>query len=367
MLVLAADHLILDEVAFAKAVEHAFRLASAPHKLLVTFGIMPTGPETGFGYIEAGQKLEHGMKVNAFVEKPNTKTAQSYLDSGNYFWNSGMFCFSAGQFLKQLALLAPEVASNADACWQAMQVEDLKKLTMIEIPEVMFKAVPDISVDYAVMEKSKEVAVIPSNFGWSDIGSWTAMRNLVAPDSENNRASGEAIFVKTENTFVHSESRLVATVGVNDLMIIDTMDALLVVNSAYNQEVKTVVNLLKQKNHDAYKLHQTVSRPWGTYTVLEQAPGFKIKRIEVRPGGRLSLQSHQHRSEHWVVVRGEAHIVNGDSEIIVLPNQSTYIPAGHKHRLENHTEDDLVMIEVQCGEYLGEDDIIRYEDSYGRT
>lgn len=366
MLILAADHLILDEVAFAKAVQHAVQLASTPHKLLVTFGIVPTGPETGFGYIEAGQKLERGMRVNAFVEKPDAKTAQSYLDLGNYFWNSGMFCFSAGQFLKQLALLAPEVANSVDACWQAMQVESLKDLTMIEIPEGLFKAVPDISVDYAVMEKSQEVAVIPSNFGWSDIGSWAAMRDLVVPDGENNRASGEAIFVKTENTFVQSEGRLVATVGVNNLMIIDTKDALLVANLAYTQEVKTVVNVLKQKNHDTYKLHQTVSRPWGTYTVLEQAPGFKIKRIEVKPGGRLSLQSHQYRSEHWVVVRGEAHIVNGDLDITVLANQSTYIPAGHKHRLENHTDDDLVMIEVQCGEYLGEDDIIRFEDTYGR-
>ena len=367
MIVLAADHLILDEEAFAKTVDYAVKMASAPHNLLVTFGITPTGPETGFGYIEAGQELAHGMRVNAFVEKPNAQTAQTYLDSGNYFWNSGMFCFSAGQFLKQLEIWAPEVALSAELCWQAMQTEGLKDLSMVEIPEALFKAVPDISVDYAVMEKSKEVAVIPSSFGWSDIGSWAAIRELVPPDNQNNRALGEAVFVKTENTFVQSEGRLVATLGVNNLMIIDTKDALLVANSESAQEVKTLVNKLKQENHDTYKLHQTVFRPWGTYTILEDSPGFKIKRIEVKPGGRLSLQSHQHRSEHWVVVTGQAHIVNGDTEISVLSNESTYIAAGHKHRLENRTDDDLVMIEVQCGEYLGEDDIVRFEDSYGRT
>ena len=367
MLVLAADHLILDEAEFAKAVEHASRLASAPHNLLVTFGIVPTGPETGFGYIEAGQKIEQGQRVKAFVEKPDGLTAQTYLEAGNYFWNSGMFCFSAGQFLDQLAVCAPEVADSARVCWAAMQSDGLKDSTMIEIPEALFKDVPDISVDYAVMEKSKDVAVIPGNFGWSDIGSWGAIRDLVAPDSNNNRASGEAIFVETDNTFVQSEDRLVAAVGVSNLMIIDTADALLVANPLYAQEVKTVVNLLKKKNHDAYKLHQTVSRPWGTYTVLEDHLGFKIKRIEVKPGGKLSLQMHHHRSEHWIVVKGQAHVVNGDTSIKLLPNESTYIPAGHKHRLENPIDEDLVMIEVQCGSYLGEDDIVRFEDTYGRA
>lgn len=367
MLVLAADHLILDEAAFAKAVEHATQLASPPHNLLVTFGIVPTGPETGFGYIEAGQKIEEGQRVKAFVEKPDGIRAQAYLDAGNYFWNSGMFCFSAGQFLDQLDICAPDVAESTRICWNAMQSDSLKDSTMIEIPEALFKAAPDISVDFAVMEKSKNVAVVPGNFGWSDIGSWGAIRDLVAPDSNNNRASGEAIFVQTDNTFVQTEDRLVAAVGVSNLMIIDTADALLVANPLYAQEVKTVVNLLKNKNHDAYKLHQTVSRPWGTYTVLEDHSGFKIKRIEVKPGGKLSLQMHHHRSEHWIVVKGQANIVNGDSNITLLANESTYIPAGHKHRLENPIDDQLVMIEVQCGNYLGEDDIVRFEDTYGRS
>lgn len=367
MLVLAADHLILDDLAFARAVESATILASAPHNLLITFGIVPTRPETGFGYIEAGEKLEQGMKVNAFVEKPDIKVAQSYVAAGNYFWNSGMFCFSAGQFLKQLELCQPKLSEAAKECWTAMQNDSVKESSMLEIPEALFSAIPDISVDYAVMEKSTEVAVVPSNFGWSDIGSWGAIRDLVEPDENNNRSLSETIFVNTKNTFVQSEDRLVATVGVSDLMIIDTKDALLVADPSHAQEVKTVVNLLKQKDHDAYKLHLTVTRPWGTYTVLEDHPGFKIKRIEVKPGAQLSLQMHHHRSEHWIVVRGRAHIVNGEQNIVLDANQSTYIPAGHKHRLENPTDTDLVMIEVQCGPYLGEDDIVRFEDTYGRT
>lgn len=366
MLVLAADHLILDEVGFANAVREAVRLASPPHNLLVTFGITPTGPEAGFGYIEAGQQIAGGQKVKNFVEKPDVVTAQAYLDAGNYFWNSGMFCFSAKQFLEQLELCTPDLALAARVCWQEMQSEDLKDLLVIEIPERFFKALPDISVDYAVMEKSNAVVVIPGDFGWNDIGSWAAIQNLSTPDENNNRVSGEAMFIQSSNTYVQSDARLVAAVGVSNLMIIDTKDALLVANSAHAQEVKVVVNLLKQKNHDAYKFHKTVIRPWGVYTVLEEGPGFKIKRIEVKPGARLSLQSHQHRSEHWVVVKGQARILNGETSTTILANQSSFIPAGHKHRLENPSEDDLVMIEVQCGEYLGEDDIERFEDIYGR-
>jgi mannose-1-phosphate guanylyltransferase len=367
MLVLAADHLILDDVAFARAVEAAVRLASAPHNLLVTFGIVPSSPETGFGYIEAGEQLEGGMKVNAFVEKPDVKTAETYLAAGNYFWNSGMFCFSAGQFLKELELCEPSVAKAAQACWDSIQVDGVKESTMLEIPEDLFNVMPNISVDYAVMEKSSQVAVVTSNFGWSDIGSWSAIRDLVKPDENNNRSLSETIFVNTVNTFVQSEDRLVAAVGVKNLMIIDTRDALLVADPMHAQDVKKVVSLLRQKEHDSYKLHSTVTRPWGTYTVLEDHPGFKIKRIEVKPGGKLSLQMHHHRSEHWIVVKGQAHVTNGDDCIVLDANQSTYIPAGHKHRLENPADTDLVMIEVQCGSYLGEDDIVRFEDNYGRN
>lgn len=366
MLVLAADHLIEDQAGFAAAVKKAVALAQ--NNYLVTFGIVPTAPETGFGYIERGeclgQDLTAGSKVARFVEKPDLETARDYLATGNYLWNSGMFCFKAGVFLEELANHAPEVAKATNACWQSMAPANPQ---MAEIPAEPFKNTPDISIDYAVMEKSNKVAVIPGNFGWNDIGSWSAIRDLVEPDATQNRILGEAILVDTSNTFVQSEDRLVATVGVDNLMIIDTPDALLVAHPNKAQDVKKIVAHLKANNHNAFKLHRTVARPWGTYTVLEEAPGFKIKRIEVKPGASLSLQMHHHRSEHWVVVSGTARIINGDKEILINANESTYIPAGQKHRLQNPGKEPCVMIEVQCGPYLGEDDIVRFDDTYGRT
>lgn len=368
MLVLSADHLIADEVAFVDAVNKAVSLATGDNAYLVTFGILPAAPETGFGYIKAGQPLEDGRRVEAFVEKPDHVTAVKYLASGNYFWNSGMFCFSAGFFLHELEVHSQEVAEQCAACWADMAAQSiLGPESMLEIPELGFSKVPNISIDYAVMERSQNVAVVPCDIGWSDIGSWSAVRDLVSPDMLNNRAYGDAIFVNSRNTFVRGEDRLVAAVGLDNVMIIDTPDALLVANPDYSQDVKQVVNLLKNANHDAFKLHKTVCRPWGTYTVLEDGPGFKMKRIEVKPGARLSLQMHHYRSEHWIVVQGEAIVVNGDSELTVRENESTYIPAGHKHRLENRTSENLVLIEVQCGNYLGEDDIVRFEDNYGRV
>jgi mannose-1-phosphate guanylyltransferase / mannose-6-phosphate isomerase len=366
MLVLAADHLISDDAAFARAVKDAVQLANAPHNLLVTFGVIPTRPETGFGYIEAGEKIEVGQKVRAFIEKPDARTAQKYIDDGYYLWNSGMFCFSAGQFLKQLNVHAPELALMAQNCWQAITREYQSNLSAVEIPEEYFSALPDISVDYAVMEKSDEVAVIASDFGWNDVGSWLAIRDLIPANVDGNRANSDAIFLDSSNTYVQSNDRLVAAVGVSNLMIVDTKDALLVINPDATQEVKKVVDLLKEKNHDSIRYHKKVVRPWGTYTVLEEGEGFKIKKIAVNPGASLSLQSHKYRSEHWVVVKGRALIVNGETTATISANQSTFIPAGHKHRLENPTIDMLIMIEVQCGEYLGEDDIVRFEDIYGR-
>lgn len=362
ILVLAADHLIADQTRFASAVVEASRLAAQDY--LVTFGIVPTAPETGFGYIEQGESLGSANKVARFVEKPDLQMAQGYLSSGKFLWNSGMFCFKAGVFLTELARHAPEVSKAADACWSAMQ--PLNNSRMVEIPAELFKGAPDISIDYAVMEKSDKVAVVPSDFGWSDIGSWNAIRDLVQPDANLNRALGDAIFVDSKNTYVQAEDRLVATIGINDLVIIDTADALLVAHSDKSQDVKKVVARLKSEGHGTFKLHRTVVRPWGTYTVLEEAPGFKIKRIEVKPGASLSLQMHHHRSEHWVVVNGKAKITNGDNEILIQANESTYIPAGQKHRLENPGINTCVMIEVQCGVYLGEDDIVRFEDTYGR-
>ena len=364
LLVLAADHLIQDQQAFAKAVADAASLAADDY--LVTFGIVPDSPETGFGYIEAGGEAGAGKVVKRFVEKPSLEKAREYLAAGNFLWNSGMFCFKAGAVLDELAVHAPDVLKACESCWAEMKASGSRTDSMLEIPTEAFGEVPDISVDYAIMERSGKVAVVPADIGWSDIGSWNAIRDLATPDTESNRAVGDAIFVDTRNTYVQSEDRLVAAVGLDNLMIIDTPDALLVAHPDKAQDVKQVVARLKQRDHEAYKLHRTVARPWGTYTVLGEGPRFKIKRIEVKPGGSLSLQMHHHRSEHWIVVSGMARVVNGEDEIFVGTNQSTYIPAGHQHRLENPGVMDLVMIEVQSGEYLGEDDIVRFQDVYGR-
>ena len=361
MLVLSADHLIQDKGRFVQAVNSAVSLARQGY--LATFGIVPSAPETGFGYIEAGQALGDGKRVLRFVEKPSLEKATEYIKAGNFYWNSGMFCFQAGTILDEMATHAPDIAKTVQACWEAMSHDG----SMLEIPQESFSQVPDISIDYAVMERSDKVAMVPADFGWSDIGSWVAVRELSKPDAENNRATCEAVFVESSNTYVHGNDRLVAAVGVDNLMIIDTPDALLVAHPDKAQDVKKVVAKLKTQGHEAYKLHRTVTRPWGTYTVLEEGPRFKIKRIEVKPGASLSLQMHHHRSEHWIVVSGMAKVVNGEQELFVGTNESTYIPAGHKHRLENPGVLDLVMIEVQSGEYLGEDDIVRFQDIYGRA
>ena len=362
MLVLPADHLIQDQAAFNTAVQSAVALAEQDH--LVTFGIVPTAPETGFGYIQRGNAVSAGYTVRRFVEKPDLATATGYLASGDFLWNSGMFCFKAGMFLEELARHASDIATTVAECWAAMQAP--RNPDVLEIPSDLFATVPDLSVDYAVMERSDRVAVVPGDFGWSDIGSWNAVRDLAKPDNEGNRVVGEAILVGAQNTYVQAEDRLVAAVGVRDLMVIDTPDALLILDPDKSQDVKQVVSRLKKTDHEAHRLHRTVVRPWGTYTVLEDSTHFKIKRIEVKPGQSLSLQMHHHRSEHWVVVSGVAKVTNGDQGILVKRNESTYIPAGQTHRLENPGTLPCVMIEVQCGDYLGEDDIVRFEDNYGR-
>ncbi len=360
MLVLPADHLIDDQDAFAVAVAQASDLAGQGK--LVTFGIVPESPETGFGYIEAD-----GHAVKRFVEKPAYETAVEYVESGRYLWNSGMFCFKAETVLEQLKLHAPAIHQQALACWEATCGKTPDGQSMMEIDPGSFAAIPENSIDYAVMEKSDAVMVVPGRFGWSDIGSWNAVCNLAAPDEAGNRVIGEAVLVDVGNTFIQSEGRMVAAIGLNNLLIIDTPDALLVADRERAQDVRKVVQQLKLMDHASHKLHRTVARPWGTYTVLEEGKNFKIKRIVVKPGASLSLQMHYHRSEHWVVVSGTASIVNNDKSMLIRTNESTYIPAGHKHRLENPGITDLVMIEVQSGEYLGEDDIVRFDDAYGRT
>ncbi|MCP2223821.1 mannose-1-phosphate guanylyltransferase [Pseudomonas silensiensis] len=368
MVVMPADHLILNEDALKSAVEHAVALAK--DGFLVTFGVVPTAPETGFGYIETGAALDEkgAAKVQRFVEKPDLQTATHYLESGKFLWNSGMFCFSVTTVLAELQIHAPQLLEQTQTCMaQSAPVETAGCLQQ-ELSPALFAEITDISIDYALMERSDKVVVVPAGFDWSDIGSWGAVAALVPADAQNNRASGDAVFVDSHNNFVQSEDRLVAAVGVDNLIIIDTADAVLVAHADRAQDVRRVAKQLKDKKHEAYRLHRTVSRPWGTYTVLEEGPRFKIKRIVVKPGAKLSLQMHHHRNEHWVVVEGMAKVTNnGAGTHLVAKNESTFIAAGHKHRLENPGVIDLVIIEVQSGEYLGEDDIVRFEDQYGRT
>lgn len=364
MLVLPADHLIQKDAAFAQAVANACNLAK--EGWLVTFGITPQYPETGFGYIEAdhAQASTGGLKVRRFVEKPDLVTAESYCSAGNYYWNSGMFCFQVGQLLSELELHAPDVLTPVVAALQNGRLNEQGQRLTLDAES--FNAVPDISIDYALMERSTRVATVPCDIGWSDIGSWSAISELTKADENGNRCNSELFSHAARNNYVHGTDRLTALVGVNNLVVVDTPDAILIAHSEHTQDVKHIVSQLKSRGHSAHALHRTVHRPWGTYTTLEEGERFKIKRIEVRPGASLSLQMHHHRSEHWIVVSGVAKVSNGEHELMLNSNESTFIPAGHKHRLANPGVIELVLIEVQSGDYLGEDDIIRFEDNYGR-
>lgn len=367
LLVLPADHLVEDRKAFAKAVA-----AAAPEAArgdFVTFGIVPTGPETGYGYIQcAGAwKQDHAGAVKRFVEKPDLERAKAFLASGDHLWNSGMFCFRADAILSAIQRFAPDIYEKTRESWRLSSAA-AKDPSEVQIETEVFTQTPSISIDYAVMEKADNVKVVPSAFGWSDIGSWRSISDLVEPDARGNKVIGDAVLVNASNNYVQSEGgRVIAAVGVQDLVIVDTPDALLVGHRDQTQSVKDVVEKLRRDGHDSTKLHRTVHRPWGTYTVVEEGPHYKMKRIVVKPRASLSLQMHKHRSEHWVVISGVAEIVNGDATLRLEHDQSTYIPAGHKHRLSNPGSEDLVIIEVQTGSYLGEDDIQRFDDIYGRT
>ena len=370
LLVLPADHLVRDQTAFAAAVARAARLAKTGS--LVTFGIAPTRAETGFGYIECGGEIAgtapHAFAVRRFVEKPPLDKARAYVAAGNYVWNSGMFCFTPSAIISAFARHAPTVLDAVRLVAQALIRKN--EPSMLEIDAALFGAAPDISLDYAVMERAAaagEVAVVRGTFDWSDIGSWQAVAELTEPDAQGNRGQGERVAIATTSTYVHAGDRVVATVGVENLYIVDTPDAVLIAHRDHLQRVKDVVGELKARGHESYRLHKTVARPWGAYTVLEEAPGFKIKRIEVKSGAALSLQLHHRRSEHWVVVAGIAKVTRGEDTFLVNANGSTYIPVETKHRLENPGREPLVMIEVQCGDYLGEDDIVRFDDKYGRV
>jgi len=346
VLVTPSDHLIKDETAYLKAVEKAKELANSNN--LVTFGITPQYPETGFGYIEAD-----GESVISFKEKPDAITAQAYLDAGNYYWNSGMFCFKAGIFLEEVKKYSPEIYEMSLTAYNNANIDG-----MIRISHEDMSAIPEDSIDYAVMEKSGKVKVIPSDIAWSDLGSFESLDEEI--DSSNN-----IINIDSTNNLILSPKQ-VAAIDVNDLIIIDTADALLVSKKGSSQKVKQVVKKLKEKNSELPNIHVTAHRPWGTYTILDESNGYKVKRIVVKPGKRLSLQKHHHRSEHWIVVSGTATVTRGKDEFLVRANESTYIPMGEIHRLENIGKIDLVMIEAQVGEYVGEDDIVRIEDDFSR-
>lgn len=356
LLVLPADHLINRQGAFAAAVEEARALAAGGR--LVTFGITPQGPETGYGYIARGE----GNDVLSFVEKPDLETAKSYLAAGNYYWNSGMFAFSRDTLLAEMEKYTPEI-SRAMAASVSKGIDDSP---FFRLQTAAMEECPADSIDYALMEKSDQVAIIPADLGWSDIGSWKALWEIADKDVCGNMLTGDVIAEDVSNSLIRAEHGLVAAVGLTDTMVVETADAVLVAPLDRSQDVKKVVKKLKAQGRDEHLLHRLVFRPWGSYIVLEEQEMFQIKRITVDPGMKLSLQMHHHRSEHWIVVKGTARVTCGDNISLVMENQSTYIPCGEKHRLENPGVIPLELIEVQNGSYLGEDDIVRFDDDFGR-
>ena len=362
LLVLAADHLIKDVDAFQSCIQTALPLAQDGK--LVTFGIVPTHAETGYGYIEQGADVGiGGFRVNRFVEKPDLVTAQEYLASGSYFWNSGMFMFRASRYLEELETFRPDILA---ACRAAL-AGGSQDMHFTRVDEAAFAACPDDSVDYAVMEKTADAVMVPLDAGWSDIGSWTALWDVSDKDQQGNVFKGDVLNQQSRNTYVHADSRLVATVGLDDLVIVETKDAVLVAHKDHVQDVKKIVEQLKNGSRTEHINHREVYRPWGVYDSVDNGHRYQVKRITVKPGAKLSVQMHHHRAEHWIVVSGTARVTNGEKTYLVCENESTYIPIGQIHALENPGVIPLELIEVQSGSYLGEDDIVRFEDKYGRT
>ncbi|MEO0975286.1 MAG: mannose-1-phosphate guanylyltransferase/mannose-6-phosphate isomerase, partial [Pseudomonadota bacterium] len=365
LLVLPADHVIQDGAAFRRAVALASEAARGGK--LVTFGITPTSPETGFGYIRAGDHLAtlgDGVRAVAqFVEKPDHATAEQYVASGNYLWNSGMFMFSARRYLDELQSFAPQMdKACADACAQASG-----DLDFVRLDESAFAACPSDSIDYAVMEKTPHAAVVPLDAGWSDVGTWSSLCDATPCDEAGNATAGDVLLEDTRGCYVRASHRLVATVGVEDHVIVETSDAVLVAPKSKSHDVKKLVNALKVRQREEASLHREVYRPWGSYDSIDNGTRFQVKRITVKPGATLSLQMHHHRAEHWIVVSGTAEVTCGDEVFLLTENQSTYIPIGTQHRLANPGKLPLELIEVQSGSYLGEDDIVRFQDNYGRV
>jgi mannose-1-phosphate guanylyltransferase len=361
LLVLAADHVIQDEAAFNAAVMRAIPLAEAGK--LVTFGIVPSEPDTGYGYIKRGNDLGEGFTVDEFVEKPSLEVAQGYISSGEYYWNSGMFLFRASSYIEELKKFRPDILEQCKA-----SVMDVKAdLDFLRINKETFESCPAESIDYAVMEKTSQAVVVSMDAGWSDIGSWSSLWDISEKDGDGNSTHGDVILHNTHNSYVKTDERLVAAIGVNDLVIVSTKDALMVAHKDSVQDVKIITANLKARSRREWELNHEVFRPWGKYDSIDSGDRYQVKRITVKPGAKLSVQMHHHRSEHWVVVCGTARVTNGESTFLLAENESTYIQAGIVHALENPGKVDLELIEVQTGLYLGEDDIVRFEDIYGRV
>jgi mannose-1-phosphate guanylyltransferase/mannose-6-phosphate isomerase len=363
LLVLSADHMILDVKEFQRAVTSAVTAANKNH--LVTFGVHPTHPETGYGYIKTRPLDEstEALAVEQFVEKPNLKTAESYLAAGCYYWNSGMFVFKTDVFLDELQTHSSEVIAAADQA-RTLAVRDLD---FIRVDKESFAAAPNISIDYALMEKSNNVVCVPLSAGWSDVGDWKSFWDVSQKDTAGNSFIGDSIDVGSTNTLVFSQDKLVATLGVDNLMVINTPDAVLVADKSKAQEVKAIISQIEKQKRNEHLQHREVYRPWGCYDAIDDGDRYQVNRIRVKPGASLSLQVHHHRAEHWIVVKGTALVQKNDEVMLLSENESTYIPVGTKHRLTNPGKIPLEIVEVQSGPYLQDDDVIRYEDSYGRS
>ena len=375
LVVTPADQTVTDEPAFQAALQSAVR--QAEQGALVILGITPDRPETGYGYIQAtaAPKAEGVWGVAQFVEKPNAERAAQYLADGGYFWNSGMFVLKASVWLQALERTRPDILAATQAAFAARAVDNRTSACFVRPGKAEFAAVPAESIDYAVMEKIPgnaaladiSLAMVPLNAGWNDLGAWEAVWQVAEKDADGNAFRGDAIIQDSRNTLVHATSRLVSVVGLDDVVVVETPDAVLVADRSKSQEVKQIVNLLNQQKREEQTLHRKVHRPWGWYDSIDMGARFQVKRIMVKPGATLSLQMHHHRAEHWIVVKGTAEITNGDQVMLLTENQSTYIPLGVTHRLSNPGRVPLELIEVQSGSYLGEDDIVRFEDTYGRT
>ncbi|MGK8198703.1 mannose-1-phosphate guanylyltransferase/mannose-6-phosphate isomerase [Burkholderia cepacia] len=365
LLVLPSDHVILNEPAFIAAANEAATIAADQH--LVTFGITPTEAHTGFGYIRRGPAIADGKqvyKVDAFVEKPDAPTAERFLNDGNYYWNSGMFMLKASTYMEELHRHAPEIARHAELAFESAKRDN----DFLRLDAEAFAACPNVSIDYAVMEKTERAAVVAAaDLGWNDIGSWSALADIADADDQGNALIGDIFTDSVKNSYIRAEHRMVAALGLDNIVIVETADAVLVAHRDKTQDVKKIVEWLNASGRHESVTHRRVIRPWGSYEGIDQGDRFQVKRIIVNPGAQLSLQMHHHRAEHWIVVKGTAMVTNGDKEIMLTENQSTYIPLGATHRLTNPGKIPLELIEVQSGAYLGEDDIVRFEDTYGRA